>query len=73
MQSHRDAMSESVDPARVTKIETLRQALHHHNFRYYVLDDPEISDAQYDRMMRELVALEAAYPELIAPDFPFLR
>ena len=73
MQRHGDAMSESLDPDRVKKIETLRQALHYHNHRYYVLDDPEISDAQYDRMMRELVDLEAAYPELIAPDSPSVR
>ncbi|MDF1591081.1 MAG: NAD-dependent DNA ligase LigA [Desulfobacterales bacterium] len=66
-------MSESVDPDRVKKIETLRQALHYHNHRYYVLDDPEISDAQYDRMMRELVDLETAYPELITSDSPSMR
>jgi len=66
-------MSEPVTSDTIKKIETLRQALHHHNYRYYVLDDPEISDAQYDRMMRELMDLEAAHPELIVSDSPSLR
>ena len=66
-------MSEPVTSDTIKKIETLRQALHHHNYRYYVLDDPEISDAQYDRLMRELVDMETAYPELITPDSPSLR
>lgn len=42
----------------------LRAALHRHNHRYYVLDDPEISDAEYDALLRELQALEAAHPAL---------
>jgi DNA ligase (NAD+) len=54
-------------------IEELRKALHWHNYRYYVLDDPEISDAEYDRMMQELIKLEADYPELSSPDSPSLR
>ncbi|AEB11734.1 NAD-dependent DNA ligase LigA [Marinithermus hydrothermalis] len=48
----------------------LRQAIRYHNYRYYVLDDPEISDAEYDALMRELKALEARYPDLVTPDSP---
>jgi DNA ligase (NAD+) len=55
------------------RIEDLRQALHRHNYRYYILDDPEISDAEYDRMMQELIRLETDYPELSSPDSPSLR
>ncbi|MEJ2658811.1 MAG: NAD-dependent DNA ligase LigA [Desulfobacterales bacterium] len=55
------------------RIEELRQALHRHNYRYYVLDDPEISDSEYDRMMQELITLETDYPELSSPDSPSLR
>jgi DNA ligase (NAD+) len=51
----------------------LRQKLDYHNYRYYVLDSPEISDAEYDRMLRELVELEKAHPELAAPDSPTQR
>ena len=51
----------------------LRKALHRHNYLYHVLDEPEISDAEYDRLMQELIALEAAYPELIEPDSPTQR
>jgi len=55
------------------RIEELREALHRHNYRYYVLDDPEISDAEYDRLMLELIKLETDYPELSSPDSPSLR
>lgn len=55
------------------KIEALRKTLHHHNYRYYVLDDPDVSDAEYDRMMQELIALETAHPELAGPDSPSAR
>jgi DNA ligase (NAD+) len=56
-------------PASVKKeIEELREKLRYHEYRYYVLDDPEISDAAYDRMMNRLKELEAAYPELVTPD-----
>jgi DNA ligase (NAD+) len=51
----------------------LRQEINHHNYRYYVLDSPLISDAQYDKLLRELQALEAKYPELITPDSPTQR
>lgn len=55
------------------EIEDLREKLHHHEYLYYVLDQPEISDAEYDSMMRRLQELEAAHPELITPDSPTQR
>lgn len=55
------------------QIAQLRQQLHYHNYRYYVLDDPEISDADYDHLMRRLQELEAAFPDLITPDSPTQR
>src|SRR6266852_7835805 len=55
------------------KIEALREEIRHHEYRYYVLDDPEISDAEFDRMMNELKKLEAAHPELVTPDSGTLR
>jgi DNA ligase (NAD+) len=55
------------------RVAKLRGALHWHNYLYYVLDEPEVSDAQYDRLMRELTDLETAYPELIKPDSPTQR
>jgi DNA ligase (NAD+) len=51
----------------------LRQELAHHNYRYYVLDSPEVSDAQYDKLMRELQGLEGQYPQLATPDSPTQR
>jgi DNA ligase (NAD+) len=45
----------------------------YHNYRYYVLDQPEIADIEYDRLLRELMALEQAHPELITPDSPTQR
>ena len=51
----------------------LRAALNHHAHRYYVLDDPEVTDAEYDRLFAELQALEAAHPELLTPDSPTQR
>ncbi|NMB17811.1 MAG: NAD-dependent DNA ligase LigA [Firmicutes bacterium] len=55
------------------RVEELRRVIRHHDYRYYVLADPEISDGEYDVLMRELEALEAAHPELIAPDSPTQR
>ncbi|HEX9381562.1 MAG TPA: NAD-dependent DNA ligase LigA [Gaiellaceae bacterium] len=51
----------------------LRELLDYHLYRYHVLDDPEISDAEYDRIYDELVALEDAHPELVTPDSPTQR
>jgi DNA ligase (NAD+) len=55
------------------QIERLRQQLHDHNYRYYVLDDPQITDAEYDQLMRRLQELEARFPELIKADSPTQR
>jgi DNA ligase (NAD+) len=55
------------------RAEALRALLHHHGYRYYVLNRPEIPDAEYDRLFNELKALEAAHPELRTPDSPTQR
>lgn len=55
------------------KIEALREQIRHHEYRYYVLDDPEISDAEFDHLMNELKKLEAAHPELVTGDSPTQR
>jgi len=55
------------------RIEELRREIEYHNYRYYVLDQPEISDAEYDALMRELEELEQAHPELVTPDSPTQR
>jgi DNA ligase (NAD+) len=55
------------------EIEDLREKLHHHEYLYYVLDQPEISDAEYDRMMRRLQELEAAHPEMVTSESPTQR
>ncbi|HEX2240849.1 MAG TPA: NAD-dependent DNA ligase LigA, partial [Actinomycetota bacterium] len=51
----------------------LRDAIDYHAYRYHVLDDPEIADAEYDALMAELVALEEAWPDLVTPDSPTQR
>jgi DNA ligase (NAD+) len=51
----------------------LRAEIDRHNYRYHVLDDPEIPDAEYDRMLRELRALEEKHPDLIVPESPTQR
>ena len=55
------------------RIEKLRAKINHHNYRYYVLDSPEISDAEYDSLMRELRQLEEQYPQFLTPDSPTQR
>jgi len=65
-------MAERVHEARA-EIERLRGEINRHNYRYYVLDDPELTDAEYDRLMRRLEALEADHPELLSPDSPTQR
>ena len=55
------------------KIEQLRTEINHHNYRYYVQDSPEISDAEYDELMRELKQLEEQYPQFLTPDSPTQR
>jgi DNA ligase (NAD+) len=56
-----------------TRVSQLRERLNHHNYRYYVLDDPEIPDAEYDRLLHELQSLEAQYPDLVSSDSPTQR
>jgi DNA ligase (NAD+) len=55
------------------RVEELRAQINYHDYRYFVLDQPEISDAEYDALMRELRALENEHPELITPDSPTQR
>ncbi len=66
-------MQKNIDPEVIKRVTQLREALHRHSYRYYVLDDPEISDSEYDRMMQELIRLETNYPDLSSPDSPTLR
>src|SRR5712692_10733393 len=56
-----------------TETESLREQINHHNYRYYVLDDPAITDAEYDQLMRRLEELEQAHPEVRTPDSPTQR
>src|ERR1700674_4266899 len=60
-------------PAIQKKLEALREKIRHHEYRYYVLDDPEMSDADFDKLMNELKRLEADHPQLITPDSPTQR
>ena len=55
------------------RIEELRKIIRHHDYLYYVLNKPEISDAEYDKLMQELKQLEEMYPEFITPDSPTQR
>jgi DNA ligase (NAD+) len=55
------------------RVEELRDLINYHDYRYYVLNEPEISDAEYDELMRELRALEEEFPELVTPDSPTQR
>ncbi|MCU0927376.1 MAG: NAD-dependent DNA ligase LigA [Hydrogenophaga sp.] len=63
----------SSEPSPAERAAELRAVLHHHAHRYYTLDSPEIPDAEYDRLFRELQALEAEHPELLRPDSPTQR
>ena len=55
------------------RIDVLRSEIDEHNRRYHVLDQPEISDAEFDALMQELIALEAGFPELVVPESPTQR
>ena len=62
-------MSENIE--QVTKeIAQLRKTINEYNYQYYVLDDPSVPDAVYDRDMKALIALETQYPELLSPNSP---
>ena len=73
--SHPDLFDDTPrpDPGLSERAANLRQRLHHHAHLYYTLDAPEIPDAEYDRLFRELQDLEAAHPELLTPDSPTQR
>ncbi|WP_297634274.1 NAD-dependent DNA ligase LigA [Caldilinea sp.] len=62
-----------VDPDLAERAARLRELIRYHQYRYYVLDDPEISDQEFDALFNELVALETAHPELRTPDSPTQR
>ncbi len=55
------------------RLQELRSQINYHNYRYYVLDDPVISDGEYDRLFRELLDIEHRFPDLVTPDSPSLR
>ena len=57
----------------IVELERIRDKLNYHNYRYYILDDPEISDAEYDRLYQHLLSIENKYPELIVPESPSQR
>ncbi|HKX59402.1 MAG TPA: NAD-dependent DNA ligase LigA, partial [Steroidobacteraceae bacterium] len=63
----------AVTDALQRRVARLRSDINRHNHRYHVLDDPEISDAEYDRLLTELRRLESEYPELVVPDSPTQR
>ena len=58
-------MATSAAKSAAARVRELREQIEHHNYRYHVLDDPEVSDAEYDRLIRELKALEEQYPDLV--------
>ena len=60
-------------PETAARAAELRELINHHNYLYYVLDQPEITDAEFDRLLRELQKIEAEHPELVAPDSPTQR
>ncbi|MGQ9920238.1 MAG: NAD-dependent DNA ligase LigA [Desulfobacca sp.] len=62
-----------VDREIAARVAQLRDLIHYHDYRYYVLDEPEIADVEYDRLFRELQQLEEQYPELVTPDSPTQR
>jgi DNA ligase (NAD+) len=67
------ARPDELSPALLQRAEELRRRLHEANYEYYVLDAPTLTDAEWDRMLRDLKEIEAAHPELIAPDSPTQR
>ena len=62
-----------IDPKIIERVEELRKQIREHDYRYYVLAEPIISDFEYDMLMRELIELERQYPELVTPDSPTQR
>ncbi|MFH0889224.1 MAG: NAD-dependent DNA ligase LigA [Planctomycetota bacterium] len=66
-------MAKSISADIKSKVESLRREINYHNYRYYVLDSPEVSDVEYDRLLRELSELEKQNPQLITQDSPTQR
>ena len=60
-------------PIAEKKIDELRHLLNQYNYEYHVLDQPTVPDAEYDQLLKELIKLEEAFPELITPDSPSQR
>ncbi len=71
-QAHKSWRTMDLDKIK-ERIEKLRDRINHHNYRYYVLDSPEIGDAEYDELMKELKQLEEQYPRFVTPDSPTQR
>ena len=63
----------SLPPEIIRQLDNLRAVINQHNYRYYALDDPSVPDAEYDRLMRELQAIELQYPEAVNPESPTQR
>ena len=66
-------MTAKTDQKLLSKVQALHKELHYHNHRYYVLDDPEIPDSEYDKLLRELQSIESEHPELLTQDSPSQR
>lgn len=71
--SPKNSNQELVSPEIIKRIEELRELIHQHDYNYYVLNEPTISDREYDLLMQELIELENKYPFLISPDSPTQR
>ncbi|MHB8069416.1 MAG: NAD-dependent DNA ligase LigA [Desulfobaccales bacterium] len=65
--------SNPAPPEVISRVKELREQIHYHNYRYYILDAPTVADAEFDRLLRELERLEEQYPELVTPDSPTQR
>ncbi len=70
---NKEGQKRKIPPEVIERVKKLREEIEYHNYRYYVLDSPVISDAEYDALMRELKELEEKYPELVTPDSPTQR
>src|SRR5436189_3398820 len=71
--SRGDDMAKAAPASLKREVEELREKLRHHEYRYHVLDDPEISDAAYDALLQKLREIEATHPELVTADSPTAR
>jgi DNA ligase (NAD+) len=67
------ATPDDLSPALLQRVDELRRRLHEANYEYFVLDAPTLTDAEWDRMLRELKEIEAVHPELVTPDSPTMR